>query len=606
MASSTGSSSDSIDRLFEAVEQTFAQAWDLITSQSPNLHDLPHQVHESLNELINKVTNNGTLPLPPSWRDLVPVHEPATTSAAPHVLGRDASSSPSSASSAITRAAQRMHDHPWWTAALLTTTVTGTAYYCAPQATRRALAPLAKPFTKLVPVALLPNSSRPHRLITQHGDEQRKEAVLVLGAQGVAADLTLDLEQRGFVVIATVTNPRDVDTLEKRSRGWIKVLVLDPLEASSVAPFLRSLSTALSLRFPLHTSGDPYAAPSQTLALSAVINCLSLCNPPTSLCPVEGFDSDDVRRAIGERVATVIGCITGVLPMLRTSAGRPGQAPGALISLVPAPSANLALPYLSLASAADAAVVSLLHSLRRELSAARSSSVRIQILETGFFDSPSSPAIRPLEAAALPVRLQSLYAPALARRAGVSPAPSSSSVCSRRKATQPRKLFNKIFNMIVHERGGRVSSTGSGSLTYRLTSMLPHFVVDVFFAIQDRLFSMYLGHRSRIRSAVASPSASIHAAATNSTRPARPPLPTPPAQSQSSYPSSLRPGHSPTATSHIPIDTSFAQSLSSSPKASFVDGGATSGEDDSLDGDLLSSSQVEGSFVQIDRKDKLS
>ncbi|KAK4053840.1 hypothetical protein OIV83_001496 [Microbotryomycetes sp. JL201] len=589
-SSASGSSSDSIDRLFEAVEQTFAQAWELVTSQSPNLHDLPHQVHESFTELINKVTNNGTLPVPPSWRDLVPAHDQAASAAtAPLDLGRSASSS-----SALGRATQRMHAHPWWTVALLTTTVTGTAYYCAPNATQRALKPLARPLLKLVPVALLPNTSRPHRIVTKHGDEQRKEAVLVLGAHGVAADLALDLEQRGFVVIATVTNPRDVDALEKRSRGWIKVLVLDPLEASSVPPFLRSLSTALSLRFPLHTSGDPYAAPSQTPALTAVVNCLSLCEPSTALCPVEGFDGDDVRRAVGERVATVIGCIKGVLPMLRTSAGRPGRPDGSLISLVPAPSANLALPYLSLASAADAAIVSLLHSLRRELSTARLASVRIQILETGFFDSPRS-----LEAAPLPVRLQSLYAPALARRSGVGAAPTVRNTCARRKTTQPRQLFNKVFNMIVHERGGRVASTGSGSLTYRLLSFMPHFVVDVFFAVQDRLFSMYLGHRSRIRSAVASPSASVHATSTASTRAYRSPLPTPSGPNQSAHPSSLRPGHSPTATTHIPIDTTFETKSS---RASSVDGGATSGEDDSLDGDLMSSSQVEGSFVQIDRK----
>ncbi|KAK4058807.1 hypothetical protein OIO90_000253 [Microbotryomycetes sp. JL221] len=626
---SNGSSSDSVDRLFEAVEQTFAHMWNLVTTQAPNLHDLPHQINDTLQDLINKVTNNGTLPLPTSWRDAM-----GSTDAAPHP-SRLASSSGSSSAAASTTTprggrlndlTKHMQQHPYWTAAILTTTVTGTAYYFAPQWTRRSvLEPVARPLKQFVPVRLLPTTNRPIRLVSAHGDEQRREAVLVLGAQNaIVADLALDLEHRGFVVIATVSNPKHVDQLEKQSRGWIKVLVLDPVEASSVAPFLRSLSTALSLRFPLHTSGDPYASPSQALALTAVVNCLSLCEPPSSLCPVEGFDGDDVRRAVGERVATAVGVIKGILPILRTTAGRPGQPNGTLISLVPAPSANVALPFMSLASAADAAITSILHSLRRELSATRSSNVRIQILETGFFDAPSSNVnggSRSMDSAPLPVRLQSLYAPALSRRSitGFSGERGgngfqSNRSCSRRKVTQPRKLSNKVFNMIVHERGGRLSSTGAGSLTYRLASFLPHLFVDLFFSIQDRLLSMYLSHRSRLRSSSSDPSLTTSTPSSinnSSLRSNRPPLPSPPT---AQHPTALRPGHSSTATSQIPIDMSFA---AAAPTATHTDsqrdvtnhGYSTAsssvgdGEDtDSLDGDLMSSSQVEGSFVQIDRK----
>ena len=104
-------------------------------------------------------------------------------------------------------------------------------------------------------------------------------------------------------------------------------------QASSVAPFLRSLSTALSLRFPLHTSGDPYASPSNALSLSAVVNCLSLNRATDSLCPVEGYENDEVRRSVGERVATTVGVVKGIMPIMRTAASRPGQPEGVFLSL---------------------------------------------------------------------------------------------------------------------------------------------------------------------------------------------------------------------------------------------------------------------------------
>lgn len=107
------------------------------------------------------------------------------------------------------------------------------------------------------------------------------------------------------------------------------------MQSSSVQPFTRSLSTALSLRYPLHTSGDPFSRPSHSLALSAVINCLSLVPAPErpALCPLEGFESELIRTQIGERVSTIVGIIKAVLPLMRTSASRPGQPEGVFLSL---------------------------------------------------------------------------------------------------------------------------------------------------------------------------------------------------------------------------------------------------------------------------------
>lgn len=92
---------------------------------------------------------------------------------------------------------------------------------------------------------ILPTSDRPKRLHASNSqantsnsntNEIRKEVALVLGAEGLGREIALDLEKRGFVVIATVKNASEVEILEKKSRGWMKALVLDPTEVSFLSP----------------------------------------------------------------------------------------------------------------------------------------------------------------------------------------------------------------------------------------------------------------------------------------------------------------------------------------------------------------------------------
>lgn len=337
------SNTDRLDDLFTSVESTLQTTWALLSSHSPNLNHLPEQLHQHFNDLIDRISNQGTLPLP-SFKDLTTTTTPAPPPPPP----------PPATSNALVKALQQ---HPWLSAALLSTVVGGTSYYFYPSHTLRLVTPLVTPLRPYTPLFLLPTSKRPLRITTE-GGEVRKEAVLILGAEGVLAELALDFEQRGFVVICTVRDPKEVDQLEKRSRGWIKVLVLDPTEvcpllsfsvvqaeltplpspslyqSSSVTPFLRSLSTSLSLRFPLHTSGDPFSRPSHSLALTAVINGLSL-SPSTAedLCPVEGLEGTDVRKEVGERIATLVKVVQGVMPVMRSASSRPGAAEGVFLSL---------------------------------------------------------------------------------------------------------------------------------------------------------------------------------------------------------------------------------------------------------------------------------
>lgn len=54
---------------------------------------------------------------------------------------------------------------------------------------------------------------------------------VVLGADSpLGQPLVLDLEKRGYIVIASVATPEAVESLEQQTRGYVKVLVLDPYE----------------------------------------------------------------------------------------------------------------------------------------------------------------------------------------------------------------------------------------------------------------------------------------------------------------------------------------------------------------------------------------
>lgn len=239
----SGSISDLID---DALTQAQAVWEAVVPADFGNLHDLPQHVAHSLDALLNKLTNNGTLPVP-NPRDWLPEQlQPA----APAPLPLPPAPAPSSTAlldhlrAYFSRLASHSREHPWIYASVAVGLSGGASYYCAPHATRRTLEPLSH---WLVPLAVLPDpKDRPHRLLpAKHrvAGEVRKEAVVVLGADSPhGSEIALDLERRGFVVVATVADPADIDPLERTSRGWLKVLVLDPKEVSPLSRSQRPLS----------------------------------------------------------------------------------------------------------------------------------------------------------------------------------------------------------------------------------------------------------------------------------------------------------------------------------------------------------------------------
>jgi hypothetical protein len=60
--------------------------------------------------------------------------------------------------------------------------------------------------------------------------------VVVLGGDTpLALPLILDLEKKGYIVIASVSKANFGDDLERRCKGYVRALVLDPNEVRTTA-----------------------------------------------------------------------------------------------------------------------------------------------------------------------------------------------------------------------------------------------------------------------------------------------------------------------------------------------------------------------------------
>lgn len=217
---------DSIDSLYVAI----TSLWDSASDGLPNLNSLPHQFHEALfapGGVFDKLTNGGTVPLPvpSSWL------EAASPSPSPPsiVTSPPSSTYPQWFKHLLNHLAQ----HPYIYSTALLSATTGATYYYSPKT--------LQPLISYLPASFLPPPKhRPLRLLpATHGvaAEVRKECALVLGADSVEGrEIALDLEKKGWVVICTVSDPDQVDRLERQGRGWMKVLVLDPTEVNSFFP----------------------------------------------------------------------------------------------------------------------------------------------------------------------------------------------------------------------------------------------------------------------------------------------------------------------------------------------------------------------------------
>jgi len=187
--------------------------------------------------------------------------------------------------------------------------------------------------------------------------------------------LVLGLEAQGYIVIASVSTPEAVDVLEGKAKGYVRALVLDPNEPSTVSYFLRSLQSSLSLRFPTTSHGDPYvsstASPSSRPYIHSLISLLALLPAPVPT-PLECLSLTDsyVPHLLRTHV-TPLRVIQSLIPLFRRTSRFSGEADARknIIVCVPAMASRVGVPFASEEAMSAAATVRAVEVLRRELKA---------------------------------------------------------------------------------------------------------------------------------------------------------------------------------------------------------------------------------------------
>lgn len=215
--------------------------------------------------------------------------------------------------------------------------------------------------------------------------------------------LIAGLEEKDYIVIASVSTPEAADALESRSNGYLKALVLDPNTPGTVPVFLRSLSSCLSRRFPLSSPGDPFASPNALPYIHSVINLLPL-TPPSSLAPLENISLQETFVPYMSASHLVpLEIIQALLPLFRAGLGRHTLGKKSIVFCVPATSARVGLPFAAVQSMATASTLRAAEILRREISLAALTdkadvmkNIRVVVVDVGAFDvdtvtSPSRP-----------------------------------------------------------------------------------------------------------------------------------------------------------------------------------------------------------------------
>ncbi|CDU23922.1 uncharacterized protein SPSC_02551 [Sporisorium scitamineum] len=218
----------------------------------------------------------------------------------------------------------------------------------------------------------------------------RREAVIVLGADTpLGRSLALHFSSQGFVVLASVSSSAALAQFENlippSSRGYVKALIYDADDPSgTLQPFVRALSAALSLRYPLTSAGDPYARPGENISIAGVVNALSFVAPEddpslsrnlsasasaSSLSvPISKLAPSPSSELLGHHVVASLCVLGALIPMLRALPNRAEEdtEPATVVTLVSSPASRTALPRQAMYSVIAQSVAAGVQSLRRE------------------------------------------------------------------------------------------------------------------------------------------------------------------------------------------------------------------------------------------------
>jgi NAD(P)-dependent dehydrogenase (short-subunit alcohol dehydrogenase family) len=176
------------------------------------------------------------------------------------------------------------------------------------------------------------------------------DAVVVTGASsGIGRVCALDLDRRGFHVIATLRKESDADALRKDASSRLTTLILDVTDDDAPA----------RIRAAVEAANAP---------LRGVVNNAGVAGGG----PLETIDLDAVRQTFEVNTFAPIAITQALLPLLRASRGR--------IVNISSVGGRLSQPFLGPYSGSKYALEALSDALRREL---HPWGIRVVLIEPG-------------------------------------------------------------------------------------------------------------------------------------------------------------------------------------------------------------------------------
>ncbi|KAG0705121.1 hypothetical protein DFH29DRAFT_848266 [Suillus ampliporus] len=330
--------------------------------------------------------------------------------------------------------------------------------------------------------------------------EKRQVVVVLGGDHPLGLPLIVELEQKGYIVITSVSTPEAVGSIESKGHGYVRALILDPNEPGTIPIFLRSLASTLSRRFPITAAGDPYAATPYHPLLHSIISLLTLPIPSihTAPTPIEQLSlrSTYLPHLLSTHFAP-LQALQALLPLLRADAQRARDCKSIIVCL-PAADARVGLPFGGVSAMSAAATLRALDVLRREVAVAQGmNSIRIVAVDVGVVgETPVSDLANPRAMVDWTPSEKSTYGPAFTALGetsmGQSRRPEDISVLinsivgvvsAGTKTTTASKTICGIRIGVVYERikdwiRGDRFAVGAGAGTYTFASFLPSMLLD--------------------------------------------------------------------------------------------------------------------------------
>lgn len=330
-----------------------------------------------------------------------------------------------------------------------------------------------------------------------------KEVVVLLGADSPLGHLLIqDLRANDYIVVASVSTPESVSEIEKLGKGFVKALVLDPTDPSSTTPFLRSLQSTLSLKFPL-APGDPYAPcpPSDLPTLVSMISLLSLAPsgqpstdargssaslPTDQPPPASIVDMSIPKEYLPHLVAThltPLNIIQSLLPLFRTSRKKATVKPTIVVALPGGPESTGLVGHQAATAMSNSAMAKGLEILRREIALTPDvAGTRVVVIDVGEL---AIGRARPTRRPRRPTDPQR-FADAVLRVV------SGTQVFFGPHAPQRSLFKNSLLTLSISVgdwwRGNRFS-VGAGAGTYSAASYLPLWILDPLILLPQRLIA---------------------------------------------------------------------------------------------------------------------